>query len=138
MRFLSWVVALALLATLGMSLAFSSPGVRRSCLGRASTTFGSKTSSRRLFPNNFLLNRAQPTTNLFSSNRAGLSKNGNRSTNGTVTDPSSTLTLLVPTAEDMEEIGSLLATVLLEEDPASACGTVIFLEGDLGAGKRAV
>lgn len=57
--------------------------------------------------------------------------------------------LVIPTADDMEEIGALLASItLLLESPstssraadasaANAAGQVIFLKGDLGAGKTA-
>jgi hypothetical protein len=46
------------------------------------------------------------------------------------------LTLVVPTAVDMEEVGALVSTLLLEET-TTARGAVILLEGDLGAGKTA-
>jgi len=50
--------------------------------------------------------------------------------------PHPQLKLLIPTAEDMEDIGGLLASVTLE-DKAAAAGGIIFLKGDLGAGKTA-
>ena len=43
--------------------------------------------------------------------------------------------LLIPTAEDMEDVGGLIATITLEDDDAA--GSVILLMGDLGAGKTA-
>jgi len=45
------------------------------------------------------------------------------------------LKLLIPTAEDMEDIGGLVASVTLEDE--AAAGGKIFLKGDLGAGKTA-
>lgn len=43
--------------------------------------------------------------------------------------------LLIPTAEDMEDVGGLIATITLEDEEAA--GSTIFLMGDLGAGKTA-
>ena len=43
--------------------------------------------------------------------------------------------LLIPTAEDMEDVGGLIATITLEDEDAA--GSIIFLMGDLGAGKTA-
>lgn len=45
------------------------------------------------------------------------------------------LKLLIPTAEDMEDVGGLVASVTLEDDQVA--GSKIFLMGDLGAGKTA-
>ena len=45
------------------------------------------------------------------------------------------LKLFVATAEDMEDVGGIIASVTLEDDKAA--GSVIFLMGDLGAGKTA-
>jgi len=45
------------------------------------------------------------------------------------------LALLIPSVQDMEEVGELLSTLLLEEEESSVRGTIVFLEGDLGAGK---
>jgi Threonylcarbamoyl adenosine biosynthesis protein TsaE len=48
------------------------------------------------------------------------------------------LHLSVPTADDMEEIGALVASItLLDNTASSAAGEVVFLQGDLGAGKTA-
>jgi len=48
--------------------------------------------------------------------------------------------LRIPTPEDMEDIGALLAAVTLQEEggAATAAGDTIFLTGDLGAGKTAL
>lgn len=49
---------------------------------------------------------------------------------------STPIRIQVPTVEDMEDIGALLATLVL--DPEVVCspsGSTIFLQGDLGAGK---
>ena len=43
--------------------------------------------------------------------------------------------LLIPTAEDMEDVGGLIATITLEDEKVA--GSIIFLMGDLGAGKTA-
>jgi hypothetical protein len=59
---------------------------------------------------------------------------------------SSSIRLVLDTAQDTEEFGALLCTLLLAEDEndentnnnsieATAAGSVIFLQGDLGAGK---
>jgi hypothetical protein len=48
------------------------------------------------------------------------------------------ITLVVRTSEDMEEVGSLLSTLLFQEKPCAARGAVLFLDGDLGAGKTAL
>ena len=45
------------------------------------------------------------------------------------------LQLLISTAEDMEDVGGLIASVTLEDQKAA--GSIIFLMGDLGAGKTA-
>jgi hypothetical protein len=45
------------------------------------------------------------------------------------------LKLLISTAEDMEDVGGLIASVTLEDKKAA--GSIIFLMGDLGAGKTA-
>jgi len=45
------------------------------------------------------------------------------------------LKLMIPTAEDMEDVGGLIASITLEDDHAA--GSKIFLMGDLGAGKTA-
>jgi len=52
-------------------------------------------------------------------------------------DSTTSLRLLVPTADDMEEIGVLLSVLTLVESSESAAGRSIFLEGHLGAGKTA-
>lgn len=47
------------------------------------------------------------------------------------------LQLSVPTSEDMEDVGGLLATMtLFSDDSDFARGKKLFLKGDLGAGKR--
>jgi Threonylcarbamoyl adenosine biosynthesis protein TsaE len=47
------------------------------------------------------------------------------------------ISLAVPTAEDMEEIGAFLSSIILQPSPEQECaaGRVVFLNGDLGAGK---
>lgn len=59
------------------------------------------------------------------------------------TTDSATLRLFIPTTDDMEEMGALVASLTLLNGAAnndasqSAAGGVIFLQGDLGAGKTA-
>ena len=52
----------------------------------------------------------------------------------------SALSLEVTSVEDMEEVGSLLSTILFMDDSNidNARGVAIYLEGDLGAGKTAL
>lgn len=50
-------------------------------------------------------------------------------------EPSDLVHLTLDTAHDTEEFGALLCTLLLQEGEAAAAGSVIFLTGDLGAGK---
>jgi tRNA A37 threonylcarbamoyladenosine biosynthesis protein TsaE len=45
--------------------------------------------------------------------------------------------LEIPTAEDMEDFGAVLSTLLMPEG-TWPYGSVIFLDGDLGAGKTAL
>ena len=46
------------------------------------------------------------------------------------------LRLDIPTAQDMEDFGALLSALVLNEEKPQ--GSVIFLDGDLGAGKTAL
>jgi Threonylcarbamoyl adenosine biosynthesis protein TsaE len=50
---------------------------------------------------------------------------------------SRTLSISVPTEDDMEQIGAFLSSLLLRSDsiPSASSGMVIFLNGGLGAGK---
>jgi len=45
------------------------------------------------------------------------------------------LALEIPSIEDMEDLGALMSSVVLQEDPEGGHGAILFLDGDLGAGK---
>jgi tRNA threonylcarbamoyladenosine biosynthesis protein TsaE len=53
-----------------------------------------------------------------------------------VGDTTRQVRLEIPTAEDMEDIGGVLSTLLIDEGSWPR-GSIVFLDGDLGAGKTA-